>query len=758
MKKFLPLLSSLTPSLVCSIPATAQITINEIYFDTDVGSNYQYEFVEVQNTSGSSLDVTDYTLEVPVYGTVNFPSVTLGADQFLLFAPVSFGDFINSAYNRYQPSSFTPYQLNNILDFQYSSTDPVANSGTFEVRDDANTLLDSVTVGVVSVTSGNSLIRDPSTNDWVESSLSGGTPGGRNESVTYYGDGSNTQLIGTASDLSSSIDLYAASGTHTFITNSTARNLIVESSTTFNVDEASTNVPVTLTVSESVDNDGTIEIKNECSLVQTSSTANSGSGTFIYSRQGETNPSLFAIWSSSTEDANIISSLADDANLYDVFTLDVSEQNWFYDWSSTSPQNGDGTSYSFSSGNLISGADGLYDQARGYFLPGTSNSIIFSGSSFNNGSINRSVSINSTGGSGDDDWNLIGNPYPSAIDANSFYTANSSVISGALYFWNPGSVSETSTSGYEVWTASGYAGSVYGADPTLSNLSGRYIVASQGFMVEATANGNVSFTNSMRVSGNNTDFRSGGNTYTDGFPRIWVKLQSDDFTGQVMIGFSPDVTDDRDLATDARLLPTEKLNLVSASAPESYSMINNEAYLIQMLPSEFSGDKIIPLGFNVVEAGAQIISTDSLAFFDEDLEVWLEDAYLNKEVALHEGVALYAFQSPKGRVDDRFFLRFHNKSQNGTTGVSELATQDQIKLYQASGSLWVDASATAANVTELEIIDMTGKVLYRTTASNKRLEISNYAWNQTPGMFLVVVNMDNGQKLVKKDCIEIKAF
>ena len=54
----------------------------------------------------------------------------------------------------------------------------------------------------------------------------------------------------------------------------------------------------------------------------------------------------------------------------------------------------------------------------------------------NNGSIYVPVTKGSLPGITDDDkWNLIGNPYPSAISATEFTSANSTKVDGTLYFW-----------------------------------------------------------------------------------------------------------------------------------------------------------------------------------------------------------------------------------------------------------------------------------------------------------------------------------
>src|SRR5690606_6042643 len=103
------------------------------------------------------------------------------------------------------------------------------------------------------------------------------------------------------------------------------------------------------------------------------------------------------------------------------------------------------------------------------------------------------------------DFNLIGNPYPSAIFAPNFINSNPN-ISGELYFWthttsvsvnNPGPAPLNYTANdYAVLNLLGGVASVSGSLPP-SN----FIPSHTGFMVEADSAGSVVFDNSLRNEG-----------------------------------------------------------------------------------------------------------------------------------------------------------------------------------------------------------------------------------------------------------------
>lgn len=88
----------------------------------------------------------------------------------------------------------------------------------------------------------------------------------------------------------------------------------------------------------------------------------------------------------------------------------------------------------------------------------------------------------------DDGFNMIGNPYPSPISLNSFYTSNSSVIANNFAFWNPATQGYAQYSSGGGWINNGTAG------------SNDKVALGQGFFVWASSNGSVSFTNAMRSS------------------------------------------------------------------------------------------------------------------------------------------------------------------------------------------------------------------------------------------------------------------
>ena len=136
----------------------------------------------------------------------------------------------------------------------------------------------------------------------------------------------------------------------------------------------------------------------------------------------------------------------------------------------------------------------------------------------NNGLITVPVSVTTSATSARNN-NLLSNPYPSAIDADTFLAYNP-ILDGVLYFWkaqtpNNGVVGSVySQADYIAYTRAGSTN--YGT--TIADTFDGTIANGQGFKVKALANGNVIFNNCMRVSGNNSQFmRSSSSSSIDRF-------------------------------------------------------------------------------------------------------------------------------------------------------------------------------------------------------------------------------------------------
>lgn len=273
--------------------------------------------------------------------------------------------------------------------------------------------------------------------------------------------------------------------------------------------------------------------------------------------------------------------------------------------------------------------------------------------------------------------NLIGNPYPSGIDLESFILANDNV--SEVYIWEHNTIPNPTIQGYlnanfsmEDFTVCNAVGCASGGDA--SDISGpamQTILASgQGFAIKAEAlpaSTSVTFTNDMRVATNNT-FRNP--TEED---RLWLKIEQDDYDlySQTLIAFDENATPEIDRGYDSKRMATA-LNIFSSPRDGVYLSIQGREL--------FESDMQMTIGFSTVieENLDYVISIDDVLGSNmTQYPVYLYDILLGTYVNLKE--RSYEFTSTEGTSPNRFIVVFEKPELLSTDTI--LGTNSSINLY-----------------------------------------------------------------------------
>ncbi|MEO8253425.1 MAG: discoidin domain-containing protein, partial [Flavobacterium sp.] len=179
-----------------------------------------------------------------------------------------------------------------------------------------------------------------------------------------------------------------------------------------------------------------------------------------------------------------------------------------------------------------------------------------------------------------DETYLLGNPYPSALNADAFLTQNKDKLEGTLYFWthntapkilNPGDKTyKYIASDYASYNRTGGVGTITSKAAVSIGVSSNVlpsgnIAAGQGFFAPATksAIGNVVFNNSMRlgsggsVLSNSQFFKLSNSSKTTIVAkaveksRIWLNLSNKEGAfKQTLVGYIAEATNDYDAGFD----------------------------------------------------------------------------------------------------------------------------------------------------------------------------------------------------------------
>ena len=218
------------------------------------------------------------------------------------------------------------------------------------------------------------------------------------------------------------------------------------------------------------------------------------------------------------------------------------------------------------------------------------------------------VAVTDNSAASGDAFNLIANPYAAAIDADAFFANanNTANTTGVIYLWDDGGSNVGGNRGGDYITVNS-AGSVGTTNPGngVGGVKGSarfddHVLSAQGFFVEATQNGNVSFTTDMMVAGKNSDanfFRE------DIVEKVKLSLSNEDgLYNETLVALTGNATEGVDYSLDAR-------KLSGNSDIAFYSWIEAEQYAIQSVPLE--GEVV--LGFDVRNAGVYTLKVEELS-------------------------------------------------------------------------------------------------------------------------------------------------
>ena len=392
------------------------------------------------------------------------------------------------------------------------------------------------------------------------------------------------------------------------------------------------------------------------------------------------------------------------------------------------------------------------------FIFGPNNYIYTFRGTLNNGDITVPIERNDAETS-DNNWNLIGNPYPSAIDVDLFFTENNLAsnptdgkLTGTIYLWSQNTAPTSTANGNQPlnFSNSDYA-TINGTMETVGGdgiTPNRYIPSGQGFFVlyddaAASATGTVKFTNSMRVSGNNNQFFRVSSTNNPN--KIWLRLTSDiGLNNQIGIGYVEGATSQN----DGGFYDAKKTGAVMNSLA-FYSVIpgDNNKFVIQgKATSDLNIDEVIPLGFltNIDVATIYTISIDNLeGDFLSSNPIYLKD---NLTSTIHDlTVSDYNFTSNVGEFNNRFEIVFNNASLGIDNKETTLNNLSIIELENDNVMFKVGHNL---KIKTIEIFDTLGKIIYSFKGDNYS-ETFNLK-NLNENLYIAKVTLNNGQTITKK--------
>lgn len=510
-----------------------------------------------------------------------------------------------------------------------------------------------------------------------------------------------------------------------------------------------------LTVTDFVHNQGAnnFDIRNNASLIQINSVANIGS--LKMDRTATVKKTDYLYYSSPVDGFSL-------ANLSPLTPNAVK-----FRWLPTTAAGG-----GFSYGNWFTPGAETMGLGTGYIVRGPSGwttpqslTAVFDGVP-RNGDITVPISRgNYVGGTStyqgrtvtdeDDNYNLIGNPYPSAINADTFLddSQNDNIL-GSIYLWpHGGLLSDANPDPFYQDFVYNYDSADYitysGMGSLPAGVFDGYIAAGQSFFVlmtdAASQSENLYFKNTMRVRNNNSQFlrmeENGNNSTSASEPierhRIYLDIVlPNGKTSSTLVGYTPNATNGFD-----RLYDTPRFDADSQSI---YSKIGDDALTIQGRPTPIDHTDRIPLGVLVAQQGIYNIAISSLDgdFTNAEQQIYLED--VTTGIIHNLKNAPYMFTANVGRYDNRFFLRYDN---DNTLNMPELVTDSEIKIVKLNSI--VKVTSKNSPIKSIALYDVLGRLVL----DFKNLNTNEYKIpldNLSEGTFIVKATLHDDKQKTKK--------
>ncbi|WP_432672668.1 GEVED domain-containing protein [Flavobacterium sp. SM2513] len=376
----------------------------------------------------------------------------------------------------------------------------------------------------------------------------------------------------------------------------------------------------------------------------------------------------------------------------------------------------------------------------------------------NNGTVSIGVVGNTSEVAAEMKFNLLGNPYPSAIEGSDFLDDNDTVLGGTLYFWTHNSAfSDTGysyvTSDYASWNKSGGVGTAatsiedLNLQTNMSTPTGK-IAAGQAFFVKGIDDGTVVFNNAMRIGGNNNQFfrpnpaesannvNAAGVIETPNQNRVWLNLSgATKGFNQLLVGYFSNATNNFDIQYDGETFGGNSVTF--------YSINDTKNLVIQGRALPFVDTDEVPLGYKTTLTENLTIGIDHVDGLFEDQVVYLKDNVLDVVHNLTD--TDYVFAAVPGTFDNRFVLRYLPAVDLANPTFDEQISHVTIRKNEAT----LRVHSPYETIDAVMVYDIMGRLVFeKKDLNSNRFEASNIV--NSDQTLIVKVKLSNGGVVSKK--------
>jgi len=315
--------------------------------------------------------------------------------------------------------------------------------------------------------------------------------------------------------------------------------------------------------------------------------------------------------------------------------------------------------------------------------------------------------------------NLVGNPYPSAIDWEATIGWTKTNIGPSIWIWNqsaPVGSSGNVAGNFGVWD--GFTG---------TNGVTKYIPVGQGFFVKAIGSPTLSMTNDVRVHNSQAFLKKSD------LPNA-IRLHAQNYYGsdEIVVYFDAKSSWIYDPQIDSHKM------FGDVYAPQMYSFKpgDSEELSINVLP-EIKNPLVVPVWLEIGVNGEYSITASQIQSFASNVSLYLEDLKLGKVQDLRIN-PVYTFVGETSDTAHRFNLHFSNFPY----GIPGPASDDALQIYSFGQSLYVKSNTVLNEYARIFVYDALGHTAHQ--SSFGVISLTKFDLNLVHGYYTVKVLANSG--------------
>ncbi|WP_179335035.1 T9SS type A sorting domain-containing protein [Winogradskyella costae] len=381
--------------------------------------------------------------------------------------------------------------------------------------------------------------------------------------------------------------------------------------------------------------------------------------------------------------------------------------------------------------NFLMGASDVLLKAKGYRVATDNGDLLTFTGIPENGTVTFPIANPALGS----EWNLIGNPYTSYVDADLFLSvANGALLDAsavAIYAYNSGiySGAAPTNSNFTVINKA-----------TIAALTGENfnIAPGQGFFVASNAaGGSIEFTPAMRTLSGDDDYIAGRTSNDSEFFKLNL-IGSETYSTSIF--FNTNASLGLDPGYDAAVYGDDSENypIFSHLVEEN----TGRAMALQAINNTDLTSVSIPLGVNANQGEAITFSINTSNLANTTL-VYLEDTVANTSTLLNSGEYTLT-PSTNLSGTGRFYLQISNSTLSTVDN-----TLDQLNIYTSEADKTIVVAGQLASATKATIYDLQGRVIVSeslmTSSRSQAIDVSGLS----TGVYIVELNNKTQHKTQK---------